>query len=167
MPWSPPALISELPGPPLPRLRFASRESESAHRSVAAATCRTIVGVFTSIAVAGSPRHHLHHGPAFPGEQKPVLIFQALQPAPRYVVLDWRRGLVRLWSSRRPFSHLVVFPGRRRGRSESCGTSMVFSAGRANRQTMPASVSHPLSIVIARSESSTLLLMRRAFVTSK
>jgi len=23
----------------------------------------------------------------FPGEQKPVLIFEALQPAPRYVVL--------------------------------------------------------------------------------
>jgi len=46
-----------------------------------------IVGVFTAIAVAGSPRHHLRHGRAFPGEQKPVLIFEALQPAPRYVVL--------------------------------------------------------------------------------
>ena len=46
-----------------------------------------IVGVFTAIAVAGSPRHHLHHGRVFPGEQKPVLIFEALQPAPRYVVL--------------------------------------------------------------------------------
>jgi hypothetical protein len=41
-----------------------------------------------------------------------VLIFQALQPAPRDVVLDWRRGLVPLWFSRKPFSHLVVFPGR-------------------------------------------------------
>src|ERR1700692_3948090 len=71
-----------------------------------------IVGVFTAIAVAGSPRHHLRHGRAFPGEQKPVLIFEALQPARRYVVLDWRRGLVRLWFSRKPFSHLVVFPGR-------------------------------------------------------
>jgi len=71
-----------------------------------------IVGVFTAIAVAGSPRHHLHHGRAFPGEQKPVLIFEALQPARRYVVLDWRRGLVPLWLSRKPFSHLVVFPGR-------------------------------------------------------
>ena len=71
-----------------------------------------IVGVFTAIAVAGSPRHHLRHGRAFPGEQKPVLIFEALQSAPRYVVLDWRRGLVPLWLSRKPFSHLVVFPGR-------------------------------------------------------
>src|SRR5215470_1796774 len=59
-----------------------------------------IVGVFTAIAVAGSPSHHLRHGRAFPGEQKPVLILEALQPAPRYVVLDSRRGLVRLWFSR-------------------------------------------------------------------
>ncbi len=71
-----------------------------------------IVGVFTAIAVARSPRHHLRHGRAFPGEQKPVLIFKALQPAGRDVVLDWRRGDVRLWFSRKPFSHLVVFPGR-------------------------------------------------------
>jgi hypothetical protein len=56
---------------------------------------------------AGGPRHHLRHGRAFPGEQKPVLIFEALQPAPRYVVLDVRRGLVRLWFSCRTFSHLV------------------------------------------------------------
>src|SRR5258708_5545169 len=70
-----------------------------------------IVGVFTAIVVAGSPRHHLRHGRAFPGEQKPVLILEALQPAPRYIVLDWRRGrLVPLWFSRKPFSHLVVFP---------------------------------------------------------
>src|ERR1700687_4218058 len=48
----------------------------------------------------------------FPGEQKPVLILEALQPAPRYVVLAWRRGLVPLWFSRKPFSHLVVFPER-------------------------------------------------------
>ena len=48
-------------------------------------------GVFTAIAVAGSTRHHLRHGRAFPGEQKPVLIFEALQPAPRYVVLASRR----------------------------------------------------------------------------
>ena len=47
-----------------------------------------------------------------PGEQKPVLIFKALQPARRDVVLAWRRGLVRFWLSRKPFSHLVVFPGR-------------------------------------------------------
>src|SRR5207248_9883753 len=46
----------------------------------------------------------------FLGEQKPVLIFEALKPARRYVVLDWRRGLVRLWFSRKPFSHLVVLP---------------------------------------------------------
>src|SRR5207302_889625 len=70
-----------------------------------------IVGVFTPIAVAGGPGHHLRHGRAFPGEQKPVLILEALQPAPRYVVLASRRGLVSLWFSRKPFSHLVIFPG--------------------------------------------------------
>src|SRR6202021_212274 len=69
-----------------------------------------IVGVFTAITVAGSPRHHLRHGRAFPGEHKPVLIFEALQPAPRYVVLDWPRGLVPLWFSRNPFPHLIVLP---------------------------------------------------------
>ena len=37
-----------------------------------------IVGVFTAIAVARSPRHHLRHSRAFPGDQKPVLIFEAL-----------------------------------------------------------------------------------------
>src|SRR6266700_2574869 len=71
-----------------------------------------IVGVFTAIAVAGSPRHHLRHGRAFPGEQKPVLIFEALEPAPRDVVLASRRGLVPLWFSRKPFPHLVVLPAR-------------------------------------------------------
>src|ERR1700731_929143 len=71
-----------------------------------------IVGVFTAIAVAGSPRHHLRHGRAFPGEQKPVLIFEALQPARRYVVLDLSRGLVRFWFSGKPFPHLVVLPRR-------------------------------------------------------
>ena len=58
----------------------------------------------------GRPTSHLRHGRAFPGEQKPVLIFEALQPARRDVVLDWRRGLVHLWFSRKPFSHFVVFP---------------------------------------------------------
>ena len=71
-----------------------------------------VVGVLTAIAVAGSPGHHLGHGRAFPAEQKPVLIFEALQPARRDVVLDRRRGRVRLWLSRKPFSHLVIFPGR-------------------------------------------------------
>jgi hypothetical protein len=37
-----------------------------------------IVGVVTPIAVASSPRHHLRLGGAFPGEQKSVLIFEAL-----------------------------------------------------------------------------------------
>jgi len=36
-----------------------------------------------------------------------VLIFEALQPARRYVVLASRRGLVRLWFSRKPAPHLV------------------------------------------------------------
>ena len=70
-----------------------------------------IVGVVTAIAVAGGSRHHLRHGRAFPGEQKPVLIFEALQPAPRYVVLASCRGLVPLWFSRKSFPHLVL-PGR-------------------------------------------------------
>jgi len=67
-----------------------------------------IVGVVTAIAVAGSPSDHLRHGRAFPGEQKPVLILEALQPAGRDVVLASRRGLVRLGFSRRPFLHLLV-----------------------------------------------------------
>src|SRR5947209_3394399 len=71
-----------------------------------------IVGVFTAIAVTGSPRHHLRDGGAFPGEQKPVLIFEALQPAGSYVVLDGRSGLVRFWLSCKPFPHLVVLPAR-------------------------------------------------------
>ena len=66
-----------------------------------------VVGVVTAIAVAGSLRHHLRHRRAFAGEQKPVLLFEALEPAGRYVVLDSRRGLVRLWFSGKPFSHLV------------------------------------------------------------
>src|SRR5882672_8821369 len=74
-----------------------------------------IVGVFTAIAVAGSPRHHLRHGRAFPGEQKPVLIFEALEAAPRYVVLVSRRGLVCLWVSRKTFPHLVVLLARMAG----------------------------------------------------
>src|SRR6476620_3305367 len=72
-----------------------------------------IVGVITAIAVAGGPRHHLRHGRAFPGKQKPLLIFKALQPARRYVVFGLCRGLVRLWFSRKPFPHLVVLPARR------------------------------------------------------
>src|SRR5246127_2423557 len=71
-----------------------------------------IVGVFTAIAVARSPRHHLRHGRAFPGAQKPVLIFEALQAVRRYVVLAWRRGLVRLRFSCKPFSHSLVLPAR-------------------------------------------------------
>jgi hypothetical protein len=39
-----------------------------------------------------------------------VLVFEALQPARRYVVLAVRRGLVPLWFSRKPISHLVVVP---------------------------------------------------------
>jgi len=72
-----------------------------------------VIGVFTAIAVAGSPRHCLHNGRAFPGEQKPVFIFEALEPAPRDVVFDSRRGRVRLWFSGNPFSDLVVFLGAR------------------------------------------------------
>ena len=68
-----------------------------------------IVGVFTAIAVAGSLRHHLRHGRAFPGKQKPVLILETLQPARGYVVLAWRPGLVCFRFSRRPFKHLVIF----------------------------------------------------------
>src|ERR1700736_6182019 len=61
-----------------------------------------IVGVFTAIAVPGSPRHHLRHCRTLAGEQKPVLIFKSLEPVPRDVVLDRRAGRVRLWLSGRP-----------------------------------------------------------------
>ncbi len=71
-----------------------------------------IVGVFTAIAVAGGPRHHLRHGRAFSGEQKPVLLFETLKAAWCYVVLDWCRGLVWLRLSRKPFSHSVVLQAR-------------------------------------------------------
>jgi hypothetical protein len=47
-------------------------------------------GVFTSIAVTGGPRDHLRQGGAFPGEEKLVLILEALQPTWRYVVLASR-----------------------------------------------------------------------------
>jgi hypothetical protein len=67
-----------------------------------------IVGVFAPIAVTGSPRHHPRHGRAFPGEQKPELILETLQPARSYVVLAWCRGLVRFRFSRKTFSHLVI-----------------------------------------------------------
>src|SRR5207247_11323161 len=66
-----------------------------------------IVGLFTSIAVARGPRHQLGHCRSFPGEQKPVLVFEALQAARRDVVLDSRGGLVSLRFSRKPFSHTV------------------------------------------------------------
>src|SRR3954452_2429849 len=65
-----------------------------------------IVGVITAISIAGGPRHHFRNGGAFPGEQKPMLIFEALQPARRYIVLDSRRGLVRVWFSRKALPHL-------------------------------------------------------------
>src|SRR5580658_807073 len=65
-----------------------------------------IVGVFTAITVARGPGHHLRHRWAFPGEQKPVLISEALQAARRYIVLAWRRGLVFLRFSRKPSSHM-------------------------------------------------------------
>ena len=71
-----------------------------------------IVGVFTAVAVTGGPRHYLRHRRAFPAEQKPVLILEALQPARRYVVLAWRSGLVRFRFSGKPFSHLVVLPAQ-------------------------------------------------------
>src|SRR5438270_6216332 len=66
-----------------------------------------VVGVFTAITVAGSPRHHLRHSRAFPGKQKAVLIFEALQPTGRYVVLHRRGGIVPFWFSRKPFPHLA------------------------------------------------------------
>src|SRR5580658_1826976 len=71
-----------------------------------------IVGVFTAIAVARSPCHHLRHRRAFPGKQKPVLLFKALEAVWRYVVLAWRRGVVRLRLSCKPFSHILVLPAR-------------------------------------------------------
>ena len=46
-----------------------------------AALAVLIVGVFTAISVARSPRHYLHHGRPILGEQKFALIFQALDSA--------------------------------------------------------------------------------------
>src|SRR5207253_8014271 len=66
-----------------------------------------IVGVLTAIAVARGPRHHLGHCRSFPGEQKPVLVFEALQAARRDVVLDSCGGFISLRFSRKPFSHTV------------------------------------------------------------
>ncbi len=106
------ALFSEFPDPPLPQLRFASPESESAHQSAQSPLAVLIVGVFAAIAVTGSPRHYLCHGRAFPAKQKPVLILEALQPAWRYIVLALRRGLVRFRFSSKSFSHLVGFPAQ-------------------------------------------------------
>jgi len=51
-----------------------------------------IVGVFTAIAVAGSPRYDLHNGRTFSGEQKLVLVLEALQSVRRYVVFDCVAG---------------------------------------------------------------------------
>src|SRR5580704_4933380 len=68
-----------------------------------------VVSVFTAIAIARGPGHHLCHGRAFSGEQKPVLIFEALQAARSYVVLASRRRLVTLRLSSKPSSHIVVF----------------------------------------------------------
>ena len=70
-----------------------------------------IVGVFTAIAVAGSPCHHLRHGRAIPRDQKPELVSKALQPARRDVVLASRPGLAPLWFSRKRFLHLSSPPG--------------------------------------------------------
>ena len=39
-----------------------------------------------------------------------MLVFEALQPAGRYVVLYLRRGLVGSWVSGEPFPHLIVLP---------------------------------------------------------
>ena len=99
-----------------------------------------IVGVFTAIAVAGSPRHHLHHGRTFPGEQKPMLIFKPLEPARRDVVLDVRRGGVRSRVSRKPFSHLLVFPARVPDSSISDSTSGIttYQYDGLNRVTLVA-----------------------------
>ena len=64
-----------------------------------------IVGVFAAIAIAGSPCNDLRHGRAFPGEQKAVFIFEALQPCGCYVIFYMRCRLVRSWVSGEPFPH--------------------------------------------------------------
>src|SRR6185369_15807023 len=71
-----------------------------------------IVGVLTAIAVARGPCHHLGHCRSFPGAEKPVLVFEALQAARRDVVLDSRGGLISLRFSRKPFSHWLVLQVR-------------------------------------------------------
>ena len=67
-----------------------------------------VVGVFAAIAIAGSPRYDLRHDRAVLGEQKLVLLFQALKSAGRDVVLDVHCRRVVLRSSRRAFAHFVL-----------------------------------------------------------
>ena len=70
-----------------------------------------IIGVFTAIAIARSPRHHLHDRGTILGEQKMPLVFQSLQAAWSDVVgaLISRR-LRRFRSSREPLSHPAGLP---------------------------------------------------------
>jgi len=100
-------------GPPLPRLpiRFVRKR-------IRPSICRN-----RRLPVLKSARFHCDRRcwqptppppsrPGGPGEQKPMLIFEALQPTRRNVVLASRRGLVRFWFSRKSFPHLVVLPAR-------------------------------------------------------
>src|SRR4051812_43427661 len=101
MPSSWPAPLSELPGPHFRGFDLLREKANPPIDLPQPPLTVPIVGVIAAIAIAGSPRHHRRHGRTFPREQKPVLIFEALQPARRYVVLDSRRGLVPLWLSRK------------------------------------------------------------------
>src|SRR2546425_3510581 len=99
-----------------------------------------IVGVLTTIAVTRGPRHHLGHCRSFPGEQKMVLVFEALQAARRDVVLDSRGGLICLRFSRKPFSHTVSPSSANTcgGLLETLNASFTFQASDVNASTLPA-----------------------------
>src|SRR5580692_1266980 len=68
-----------------------------------------IIGVFTAIAIAGSPRYDLRHSRAVLDEQKLMLLFQALKSAGGDVVLGLHCRRVILWSSGKAFTHFVLF----------------------------------------------------------
>jgi len=69
-----------------------------------------------------------------------MLIFKPLEPARRDVVLDVRRGGVRSRVSRKPFSHLLVFPARVPDSSISDSTSGIttYQYDGLNRVTLVA-----------------------------
>lgn len=71
-----------------------------------------VVGVFTSVAVAGSPSDDFDDGGALATQEERVFVFESLQPGGGDVVFKWRPRWIRPWPSERPlFSHLPICHG--------------------------------------------------------